>query len=729
MEESRSRASETTAASGGGKPVRFLHSRWQALVFALLASALSLTAAWLRPDILENLDQRSRDVVFRWKEPEAPPPDVVIVAIDESSLKAHGRWPWPRSTQARLLSALKSYEPAVLALDIVYAQMSNEACQCSEQDELLAQALGEDGADVIGGYFFRPERTGEMDQAALDLMYENRIRQKLVRAGGNQDTVPELPFVETSEAAFASQMEGLGFFNRDTDVDGLVRSMRLLLKFDGEFYPSLALRALAAYQGEEPGITLDPTGVASIRLGSAQIPVDQQGRMTVNYYALENGVPVYSAADVIAGEIDGENLRGKVVFVGITETGVGDLVPTPVHGLFPGVAIHATGAANILQGNFLHDDLNTVLWDVTLIALIPLISVMFMAFIGRLWQMILAMVFFSGVLGLVFYYLVAYQAQLVSLIYPAAALIIAFTAFQVYYMLTSQRTTRFLTGAFSSYVPPDVVDKLLDTPDSLGLSGEDREVTVLFSDIRGFTGMSEKLEPQKLVDLLNEFFDEMTSIIQANNGTLDKFIGDAIMALFNAPLNVENHPSHAARAALGMMDRLNELQPRLQSEYGVDLNIGIGLHCGNAIVGNLGSTQRFDYTAVGDAVNLASRVEGASKYYGVPILHTRAVNERLDDSFLSRQLDRIRVSGKMEYAEVFHLMNKSPDQQQLAEQFQAAIDNYFAMDFRAARKQFEGILSGFPDDKPARIMLERCGSFLEQPPAGDWDGVYQATSK
>jgi adenylate cyclase len=528
---------------------------------------------------------------------------------------------------------------------------------------------------------------------------------------------------------FASQMEGLGFFNRDTDVDGLVRSMRLLLKFDGEFYPSLALRALAAYLGEEPGITLDPTGVARIRLGSGQIPVDQQGRMTVNYYALENGVPVYSAADVIAGEIEPENLKDKLIFVGITETGVGDLVPTPVHGLFPGVAVHATGAANIIQGNFLHDDLNTVLWDVALIALIPLISVMFMAFIGRLWQMILAMAFFSAVLGFVFYYLVAYQAQLVSLIYPAAALIIAFTAFQVYYMLTSQRTTRFLTGAFSSYVPPDVVDKLLDTPDSLGLSGEDREVTVLFSDIRGFTGMSEKLEPRDLVDLLNEFFDEMTGIIQANNGTLDKFIGDAIMALFNAPLNVEGHPAHAARAALGMMDRLEALQPALRSQYGVEFKIGIGLHCGNAIVGNLGSTQRFDYTAVGDAVNLASRVEGASKYYGVSILHTQAVDQRLDDSFLSRQLDRIRVSGKMEYAEVFHLMNPLPGQRELAEQFRPAIDSYFGREFESAARRFETILSGFPGDKPAQIMLERCRNFIENPPAGDWDGVYQAESK
>lgn len=709
--------------------VRFLHRRWQALGFALLASAFSLTAYWFHPVLLENLDQRSRDLVFRWREPLPPPPELAIIAVNEASLKTHGRWPWPRRVQARLVSRLKDYGPGVIALDIVYAQMSNEACQCSDQDEELTAALAEDGPPVIGGYFFRLERTGESNRESRELLFDNRIKQKLLKAGGRLDTVPEWPFVETSEALFAGEMAGLGFFNRHTDVDGLVRSVPLIMGFDGELYPSLTLRALAAYFGLEAGVSADPTGIAGIRLGPEPIPVDEQGRMIINYYALDNGIPVFSAAEVMAGEVDPGQLRDKILFVGVTETGVGDLVPTPVHGQFPGVAIHATAAANIIQDYHLYNDLGTVLYNIALIAFIPLASIMLMAFMGKLSQMAAAMVFFSGLLAAVFYYLVGYRAQLVSLIYPGAALLIAFTAFQLYYMLTSQRTARFLTSAFSSYVSPDVVDRLLLTPDSLGLSGEEREVSVLFSDIRGFTGISERLEPKRLVDLLNEFFDQMTAIVLAHQGTLDKFIGDAVMALFNAPLNIEGHQAQAARTALAMIERLEEMRPDFKARYGVDLDIGIGLHSGKAVVGNLGSSQRFDYTAVGDAVNLASRVESLCKYYGVPIIHTSSIDERLDHSFVRRPLDRIRVLGKTQAADIFQLMPERPANSQLAGKFKSGIQAYFSGDFAGAKSQFEGVLLQFARDRPAQIMLNRCLEFLDRPPPGDWDGVYEAESK
>ncbi len=649
----RSEHQDSKQKTAGKGRMRFLHSRWQALLFAILASSFSLTAYWFHPSLLENLDQRSRGVVFRWRESIMPPAEVAIIAVDEASIKNHGRWPWPRRVQARLISQLKQMGAGVIALDIVYAQPSNESCNCSDQDEDLVAALGEEGAQVVGGYFFRKERTGASKKEALDLLADNRIKQKLIKPGGRLDMVPEWPHVETSQAVFAREMTGLGFFNRSTDVDGLVRSVPLVMNFDGEMFPSLALRALSVYYDLVAGVTADPNGIADVRLGGISIPVDEQGRMAANFYSRENGITIFSVADVMAGQIDPDQLRDRLLFVGVTETGIGDLVPTPIDGLFPGVAIHATVAANIIQNNYLYRNLDTVLYDIALIAFIPLISIMLMAFMRKLSQMIAGLVFFSALLAAVFYYLVAYKAQLVSLIYPGAALIVAFTAFQLYYILTSQRTAKFLTGAFSSYVSPDVVDRLLMAPDSLGLSGEEREVTVLFSDIRGFTGISELLEPQRLVDMLNEFFDQMTSIVLAHEGTLDKFIGDAIMALFNAPLNIADHQAHAARAALAMINRLDEIRPKFQQEYGVTLNIGIGLHTGKAVVGNLGSTQRFDYTAIGDAVNLASRVESISKYYGVPIIHTANLEQHLDHGFLSRPLDHIRVKGKTQPAEIF----------------------------------------------------------------------------
>ncbi len=717
----------------GNTRVRFLHNRWQVLFFALGASLLSLATYWYQqnyhPVLLESLDQRSRDVVFRLRPAPEPPPEIAVVAIDERSVKDYGRWPWPRHLQGELIAKLKAQGAGTVALDIVFAQPYSDREVGAREDAALIRALQQPGAPVVGGYFFRGHKSRLTDGQALEQLFDNRIKRKLLRPGGRVDTVPVYEFAETNQAHIAQHMAGLGAFNRDTDLDGLVRRAPLIFSYRDELFPSLSLRALAAYAGWGEGIVAAPEGITEVKLGDFSIPVDQNGRITANFYDQQTGIPIYSAADILNDVVGPQQLQGRLIFLGVTEIGIADLIPTPVNDILPGVMMHATVAANILQENHLFRNLDTVIIDIALIALIPLIGVLIMARLGKLSQMVLVSLLFAAVLGALFYWLVAEKRQLVSLFYPAAAMMTAFVAFGIYYVMTSQRTTRFLTGAFSSYVSPELVDQLMNSPESLGLSGDKREVTILFADIRSFTTISEQLPPERLVQLLNRYFDEMTDTILERKGTLDKYIGDAIMAIFNAPLEIRNHQRQAARSALAMIDRLQATQPEFSAKYNVDLNIGIGLHCGEAVVGNLGSSQRFDYTAIGDSVNLASRIESICKYYRVPIIITDDVQRHLNDDFLTRPLDRIQVKGKTVPTDIYELMPFRDENERLALQFKEVFNAYLKREFAAALTLLERLRQHYPDDWPVQLYLDRCQTYRDQMPPADWDGVYHAKSK
>ena len=717
----------------GHRGTRQFYRVGQAILFALAASGLSLFLYYLHPAILDDFDKRGRDIVFRLRDAPDPPPEIVIVAVDEKSVRQFGRWPWPRAIQAVLIGSLKDMGAGTIALDIIYAHPTHEACRCPEQDEDLIAALQWEGAPVIGGYFFREEKTFETDPAFYDILRENRIRQKLLQPGADLSAIPERSFVESSQPEIAVHFSGMGSFTSFPDADGLVRSAPLLVTYKGEQYPSLSIKALSAYVGMEIGIVADAAGVTSLRLGPITIPTDEKGRLASNFYFRSSAgtvgrdlIPIYSASDVITGELDPELIAGRLVFVGVTEIGIADLVATPVSSAYPGIGIHATAAANILQEYYLYHGLDTVLIDVAAMALVPMLLVIIMSFVHRMGTMTLVFLTLLAALAAFFYWMVTDKGLLVSFVYPLAAVATAYVTFQLYFLLGEQRKSRFLTDAFGSYVAPALVERLLKDPDSLGLAGEKREITVLFSDIRGFTNISETMPPERLVQMLNHYLGEMSQIVLDQHGTLDKYIGDAIMALFNAPLDIPEHPRRAADAALEMMHQLHRTQGEYKKEYGVDLNIGVGLHAGDAIVGNLGSAQRFDYTAIGDTVNLASRLEGATKTYRVDIIVSETVHAELGDAYPCRRLDNIQVKGKQIPIVVFELMTE-PDQA-LAERFETALSLYLGRQFADALSTFNGILADGPDG-PSGLYVARCQEFMKHPPGPDWDGVYVATGK
>lgn len=330
-----------------------------------------------------------------------------------------------------------------------------------------------------------------------------------------------------------------------------------------------------------------------------------------------------------------------------------------------------------------------------------------------------------------FYYLVSQQGLLVSLFYPLLAALIGYTIFETYEIFVSERKSRYLRRAFSSYVSPDLVSRLIYQPESLTLTGEEREISVLFSDIRGFTTLSEAMTPTQLVSLLNRFLGPMTEILMQEQGTLDKYIGDAIMAIYNAPLDVPEHALHAARTAQSMQQALRRLNPEFAREFGVELRIGVGLNTGAAVVGNMGSARRFNYTAMGDTVNLASRLEGRTKYYGVEIIAAQATRELLGEALPLRRLDRIRVKGKTQPVEIFQLFvdGEVAEHQGLIDAFESAQAHYFAGEFAAALEAFEALRERYPEDRPTEIFIERSRYHLEHPPEGQWDGVFNSLEK
>jgi adenylate cyclase len=322
---------------------------------------------------------------------------------------------------------------------------------------------------------------------------------------------------------------------------------------------------------------------------------------------------------------------------------------------------------------------------------------------------------------------------LLSALYPGLSIGFAYVFFEGYRNLLIEKKGRYLRKAFSSYVSPEVVAEILQNPDKLKLGGEKRKITVLFSDIRGFTSLSERMPPEALVSLLNEYLSPMTQIVMNERGTLDKYIGDAIMAIFGAPMNVPDHPKRACQAALYMIERLEKLNLKWKDIGWHHISIGVGINTGEAIVGNMGANVRFDYTAIGDTVNLASRLEGLNKFYGTQIIVSKSTLEDIGSSqFLMRELDLVRVKGKEKPISIFELVSFYPGDSQrtsLAGFFAEALYLYRDREFYEARERFAGILKMFPEDKPSALYVERCSNYIVQPPPDAWDGVYIAKEK
>ncbi len=611
--------------------------------------------------LLGQIERKTYDMRLRAL-PSAPPRFVTIAAIDEASLAKIGRWPWSRTTFAALAERLDQLGAKVIAFDLFFPERESPRA-----DAQFARAISATKKVVLGTVFIDNDTEirylGPAGLAAARLAIAPQAIAD-VRSSAQGEPVfkrPEPYGVLVNILELQGGAAYAGHIDVPPDPDGVVRRAPLIRRFDGRYYPAIDVQVARTYlEAEVPALELASYGIAGLKLGEHSIPLDEEGRLLVRHRRPGSfaAVPI---ADILEGRADAALLKGRVVLVGNTATGIGDVRVTPFGATLPGVEVRASIIESLLQGDALQRPEWMMVVDAAAMALIALVLIVLLPRLGVSGGGVLAAALLGGYVALAIY-LFETQGLWLNLVYPTLLVALLFaTATLVEYFFTFSEK-RYLKVAFQHYVPPAVVEDLVADAGKLQLGGEKRELTVLFSDIRGFTTLSEAMAPEDLVKLMNEYFTVMTEKVFEHRGSLDKYIGDAIMAVFGAPLPEPQHAALACRAALDMVRTLKTFQDTLRRRGLPAIDIGVGINTGPMVVGNMGSKSRFNYTVVGDAVNLASRIEHLNKEYGTNVLVSEYTYLPVKDEFpLAREVDRVRVRGRAQPVHLFELFVEERD--------------------------------------------------------------------
>lgn len=639
-----------------------------------------------------------------------PDKRVVVVAVDEESINKIGRWPWDRKKIAELIGKLN--EASVVGLDIVFSEASDK-----QSDQILADTIMNNN-NVVLGFFFRDNATEDIGEITLEELSVFSIFR--VKMESKSTNIREFSFVEANIPVFTQSALASAFFSIEPDVDGLYRNYPLGYLYKGYLFPSMGFQLLRFYLNQDIEAVLNEGGFKEFKLGN--ISLKDRNYVRLNYY---DNVEYISAYDILRGKVTSDYFKNKIVIIGITETGIFDLRPTPIDPVTPGVSLHYTLISNMLKSDYLSEN---KLLDKALIIILPFI-VLAIAFIRRIYIRIFLYLIVLGGIITISNLLFINQYIWLNEFYHIVSLVLSAIIVEIIQFLMVDQKSAQIRKAFSTYVSPEVVELMLKDPDKLKLGGEVREITVLFTDIRGFTTLSEKLNSEQVVYILNQLNTPLTKIVIEQGGMLDKYIGDAIMAVFNAPIDLERHSDKACHAALRMYKTVEELSKKFQSEGLPPVKIGVGVNTGVATVGNIGSDVRFDYTAIGDCVNLASRLESLNKYYKTHILISETTKNELTEQFLMRQVDKVVVKGKTEPVGIYELLEDTEINRSLKAEFEEAYQVYLRGDFENAENLFKQILEKY-NDGLSEVYMKRCEELKKSniDPA-TWNGVYVAKEK
>ena len=679
---------------------------------------------------------------------------IAIIDLDEESLKEVGQWPWPRTTVAKLINNTYKYGAAGLAFDIVFAEPDRtspgliagsirglgkkareELERLPSNDEVMARILGR-GPAVLGQATIT-RKVGDDDRKSVKATFGYKQPKGMDARHfmlGFQDLTRNMEVLEKAAP-------GIGVFTFKPSVDGIVRQVPLVVRVGKRVYPTLALEMLRVATKQRTFVVkANGAGIQSIVVAGLEIPTDQNGQIWMKFAKHDRSLYI-SAKDVLNRTVPKERLAGHLVFLGASAAGLLDIKATPVDPAIPGVEVHAQLLQNIMDKVYLTRPGWAIGAEIVALGLVGLLLIGLVPFLGSLWTMELGGAAIVGLVGVTWW---AYQSagMLLDMIYVAFAIFLVYVVLTFLNYMREERDRRQVKGAFSRYLSPDLVGQLADDPSRLTLGGEMREMTLLFADIRGFTTISEQFDAQGLTRFINRYLTPMTQVILERKGTIDKYMGDCIMAFWNAPLTDPEHARNGVRSALAMFeesDKMNEALKREAEEEDrpyIPLRIGAGLNTGECCVGNMGSDMRFDYSVLGDDVNLASRLEGQSKTYGVDIVLGQRTFDQVPD-FACVELDRIQVKGKTVPVDIFCVLGDEERAQEL--QFQALakvndemIKAYRSQDWALAKKKIEE--SREVDEKNELGVLrdlyaERIEYYEENPPGEDWDGAFIATSK
>ncbi len=658
------------------------HNPWlRGLILGLLAFWLMAPLSFL--PLGKFLENRALDFCYQWRPAQPAADDILVVGIDEPSFQELRRpWPWPRRWHARLVHRLKAAGARVVVFDIVFAEPSTP-----EEDREFAEALRAAGNVVLA--------------ATIEVAEGPRFRRQILVT-----PVPE----------FADAAKGVGLALVTPDPDGVVRRFHTSLAG----HDTLALVAARLFKPE-----LDIPLVFS---GLINFAGPAHSLNTVSYYQIidpDHPVP----PSWIQGKIV---LVGRMLEANVTPQGQADMFYTPFFSLdgqaTAGVEIQGHIINTLLQnrvGRSLPDSQRVILY---------LFLFLLAAYGFSRLSPLSGLVVLGLSSGLIFgsaLYLFWHQHLWLPPVLLVGGLVLVYGGNALGHYAQAASDKRWLRQAFSRYVSSSLVEIISSQPERLRLGGEEVELTVLFADLAGFTGISEGLAPERLILLLNEYFTTMTDIILERRGTLDKYIGDAIMAFWGAPLSLPNHASWACEAALAMRQALHPLQKAWQERHLPLLEVRIGLHSGPAIVGNVGSRERFNYTVMGDTVNLASRLEGVNKIYGTKILISDATYARVQTEFLCREVDLVQVKGRLQPVAVYELLGRQQDRSHFPwlDTFAAALRAYRQGNWEQADSLFHEVLAQNPGDPPSLCLQQRLQTYRSQPPAPGWQGVHKLDEK
>ena len=715
-------------------------------------------------------------------------PRIVIVGLDEKTLQKVGSFPIARNYYGKTVDQLVAggarvigfdfdfptpeKNNAVEALQKLQSEISGAASpavldkireieRTSDNDAVLAESVKKAGNVVLGHIFVDETRAKAMDEKAAEDYYNvlwghpfpqmvkqppnaafdmNKAWNDIAERGAHEG--PVFYGIESNLRLLAESARSFGFFNYGPDRDGIYRRAFSVVRYrDREWFPSLPLEMLKVYENIKDQSTvayINANGMSELDLGPHTYRTEPDGSFLINFAGPFQTYPQYSMADVIDGTVPPSTFKDKIVLLGPTAVGIGDVRPMPFQaGNYMGVELHANVLDNMLNNDvagrgFLKRGATQEMMDMVFILLFGLGMGFLFARLKPL-QSTLSMVVGLAVFFGFAYFAFSHWSMWLALVIPSGTLVVNYGAITSFRMIFEEREKRKVRRTFERYVSPGVIRLIEQDPKKyFKAGGESKELTIMFSDIRSFTTISESLTPDELVYLLNEYLGEMTDILFKRWGTLDKYIGDALMAFWGSPFPQSDHASRACAAALDMSKRLEELNLKWEVEGKKPLEIGIGVNSGVVNVGNMGSSRRFAWTVMGDPVNLASRLEGQNKDYHTARIISEFTYAQVKNDYVCRELDRIRVKGKLKPVGIYELLDfaaGADKHKDLLARWSDAQAAYYRREFDEAVQKYETILARYPNDGPAQTFKKRALEYRKETPAPEWDGVYVAKTK
>jgi adenylate cyclase len=723
-------------------------------IFFVIATVLILlTSNDFIHSLVNRLDNISYDLQLRARvltHHEAPHPSIAIIDIDDKSLQAEGRWPWPRSKLAELVNQLKALGVAMIAFDMFFSEsqpniadqlidkirnttLSNTACLASiksseplfDEDTPFTKSLT--NANSILAIAFLPQNHTEnqLPPPLMQLTSQEQEDLGIINASGYIASIPQL-----QQAA-----KGVGFVNVNPDTDGIARRAMLIMQYNGGVYPSLSLQAAMNLFGDTIKLITprydNVMNLEGLQLGNVRIPTDENGQLLIPFIGKSHTFPYYSATDILQGKIPKDALLGKIVIVGTTAVGLADIHSVAIQNVYPGLEVQATLLNGLLQNNFAYIPAWAFGENLTLVILMGLIAAFLFPYCGPKILMTV-MILFPLTLFMINHSIWDHSGIILSFLIPGLVVdVMAFLNMMFGYVFET-RKKEHLKNLFGQYVPEKHIDAMLVAKSTVALKGEDRAMSVLFADIRNFTSISEKMSAQNVVKILNDYLTPMTEIIFKYKGTIDKYVGDLIMAFWGAPLADADHARHAIESAIDMQSKVKIMAALFKENKIPEFKIGVGINTGVMMVGDMGSRFRRNYTVMGDSVNLASRLEGLTKFYGVDILVSE-YTQSSQDLFVFKMVDKIKVKGRHEALMIYEVICKKADiTSQISAEitlFHDALEFYFKQDWQHAESLMSKLHGDHPDKKLYKLFIDRIENYKKQALPRDWDGVYEHITK